>query len=41
MELCYCVPEFNNLDVSQLPEADDLLQQLAAKLDCPMYSTNR
>ena len=36
--LCYCVPEFSNLDIAHLPETNDLLRELAAKLDCASYT---
>lgn len=32
--LCYCVPEFSNLDLSVLPDTNDLLSVLQEKLDC-------
>jgi len=31
--LCYCVPEFSNLDVAGLPDVDELLAALHAKFD--------
>ena len=31
--LCYCVPEFSNLDMAGLPDASDLLKELYDKLD--------
>ena len=31
--LCYCVPEFSNLDLADLPDTNELLKELAAKLD--------
>ena len=36
--LCYCVPEFSNLDIAHLPDTDDLLKELAAKLDYSGFS---
>lgn len=35
--LCYCVPEFSNLDIADLPDTNELMKELAAKLD---YSCN-
>ena len=39
--LCYCVPEFSNLDIVHLPETNDLLRELAAKLDFASYTNHK
>ena len=39
--LCYCVPEFSNLDMAHLPETSDLLRELANKLDNSGYTRLR
>ena len=31
--LCYCVPEFSNLDLSGLPDTSEILEALQAKLE--------